>query len=116
MSVAHSFNPGAQDLISIMKTRRSVSKLILGHNSLGDAGCGELFQFLASDSGKKYKVSEIILGANDIRNEGLEALVNYLTGNRYLRAVYLQNVSLIAFIRNCAYVDIAPIIEQNISQ
>ena len=86
---------GARQLIDLIKVRRSVSKLVLGHNSLGDGGCKELFHFLSSDAGAVYKISEISLNSNDIRYEGMEAITDYLRGNKYLKVLYLQNVSII---------------------
>ena len=87
-------NVGAQEVIKQILARRSVTKLILGHNDLGDSGCEELFGFLNSDAGRNYKITHISLNSNGIGNAGLEAIAEYLEGNEYLRELFLQNVSI----------------------
>lgn len=77
-----------------MLSRRSVTKLILGHNTLGDEGCEELFGFLSSEAGRKYKIAEISLNSNHIGNRGLLAISRYLQDNTTLKELFLQNVSL----------------------
>lgn len=76
-----------------MLSRRSVTKLILGHNTLGDEGCEELFGFLSSEAGRKYKIAEISLNSNHIGNRGLLAISRYLQDNTTLKELFLQNVS-----------------------
>ncbi|KAI0667288.1 RNI-like protein [Trametes maxima] len=82
---------GAQEVIKDILSRRSVTKLILGHNELGDDGCEELFGFLSSDAGRKYKIVEISLNSNGIGNRGLLAISRYLRDNATLRELFLQN-------------------------
>ncbi|KAI0363160.1 RNI-like protein [Pilatotrama ljubarskyi] len=82
---------GAQDVIKDMLSRRSVTKLILGHNFLGDEGCEELFGFLSSEAGRKYKIAEISLNSNGIGNRGLLAISRYLRDNTTVKELFLQN-------------------------
>lgn len=70
-----------------------MTKLILGHNSLGSDGCEELFRFLCSEEGHRYKLSEISINSNGIGDRGLEAISEYLVGNQNIRELKLQNVS-----------------------
>ncbi|KAM5543498.1 hypothetical protein V8D89_002749 [Ganoderma adspersum] len=81
---------GAQEVIKQILARRSVTKLILGHNDLGDSGCEELFGFLNSDSGRKYKITHISLNSNRIGNRGLLAISRYLRDNTLLKELFLQ--------------------------
>ncbi|KAI0628574.1 RNI-like protein [Trametes polyzona] len=82
---------GAQEVIKDILARRSVTKLILGHNQLGDDGCEELFGFLSSEAGRKYKIGEISLNSNGIGNRGLLAISRYLQDNTHLKELFLQN-------------------------
>ncbi|KAJ6498113.1 hypothetical protein C8R47DRAFT_1009973 [Mycena vitilis] len=82
---------GAQEIISMISSRRLVTKLILGHNELSDDGCIVLFKFLASSVGRKYRIAEISLNSNSIGNRGLLAIAEYLQGNKVLRELFLQN-------------------------
>ncbi|KAH9852386.1 RNI-like protein [Lenzites betulinus] len=82
---------GAQEVLKDMLSRRSVTKLILGSNSLGDEGCEELFGFLSSDAGRKYKIGEISLNRNGIGNRGLLAISRYVQENITLRELFLHN-------------------------
>ncbi|KAI0659846.1 RNI-like protein [Cubamyces menziesii] len=82
---------GAQEVIKDILARRSVTKLILGHNYLGDEGCEELFGFLSSEAGRKYKIGEISLNSNGIGNRGLLAISRYLRDNTTLKELFLQN-------------------------
>ena len=86
-------NVGAQEVIKQILARRSVTKLILGHNDLGDSGCEELFGFLNSDAGRNYKITHISLNSNGIGNRGLLAISRYLRDNTSLKELFLQNVS-----------------------
>ncbi|RPD59142.1 hypothetical protein L226DRAFT_553623 [Lentinus tigrinus ALCF2SS1-7] len=61
-----------------MPDRRSVTKLILGHNDLGDSGCEELFGFLSSNTGCSYQISQIHLNTG---NRGLLDISRYLQDN-----------------------------------
>ena len=83
---------GAQEVIKTIRSRKSVTKLILGHNHLGDDGCRELFRFLCTEDGRRYRIAEISLNSNNIGNDGLEAIAEYLRGNEHLRELFLQNV------------------------
>lgn len=85
---------GAQEIIFLITSRRSVTKLVLGHNELGDDGCIVLFKFLASTVGQKHRISEISLNSNGIGNRGLLAISEYLVDNTSLKELFLQNVSL----------------------
>ena len=67
-------------------------KLILGHNKLADDGTRELFRFLCTEEGRKYRINEISLNANDIGDRGLEGIIDYLTGNMWLTDLFLLNV------------------------
>lgn len=70
-----------------------MTKLILGHNDLGDLGCEEIFGFLSSEAARKYKISHISLNSNGIGNRGLLAIGRYLRDNTTLKELFLQNVS-----------------------
>ena len=83
---------GAKQVIAMLAPRRQVTKLFLGHNSLSDSGCVELFHYLSSPEGKKYRLKEISLNANEIGNVGLEAIAKYINGNTELVELFLQNV------------------------
>ncbi|KAF7340240.1 RNI-like protein [Mycena venus] len=82
---------GAQEIISMISSRRFVTKLILGHNELSDDGCIVLFKFLGSAVGRKYQIAEISLNSNSIGNRGLLAIAEYLHGNKVLKELFLQN-------------------------
>ncbi|KAJ7051171.1 RNI-like protein [Mycena amicta] len=82
---------GAQRVISMISSRRAVTKLILGLNKLNDDGCVVLFKFLASELGRKYQIAEISLNTNGIGNRGLLAISEYLQGNQPLKQLFLQN-------------------------
>ncbi|KAJ6569694.1 hypothetical protein B0H10DRAFT_1880203 [Mycena sp. CBHHK59/15] len=82
---------GAQEIISMISSRRFVTKLILGHNELADDGCIVLFKFLTSSLGRKYQIAEISLNSNIIGNRGLLAISEYLQGNLVLKELFLQN-------------------------
>lgn len=77
----------------MIRTRRFVNRLIVGHNKLGDEGCCHLFNFLCSEGGRQYNLEEISLNANNIGDEGLLSMSDYLKGNKRLRELFLQNVS-----------------------
>ncbi|KAJ7451060.1 hypothetical protein FB451DRAFT_1566309 [Mycena latifolia] len=82
---------GAQEIISMISSRRFVTRLILGHNELSDDGCVVLFKFLTSSIGRKYQIAEISLNSNSIGNRGLVAISEYLQGNQSLKELFLQN-------------------------
>ncbi|KAJ7139394.1 hypothetical protein C8R44DRAFT_693839 [Mycena epipterygia] len=82
---------GAQEIISMISSRRFVTKLILGHNELSDDGCVVLFTFLTSSVGRKYQIAEISLNSNSIGDRGLYSIAEYLQGNQFLKELFLQN-------------------------
>ncbi|KAI0918343.1 hypothetical protein AcV5_002351 [Taiwanofungus camphoratus] len=82
---------GAREVIAAIKSRRLVTKLILGHNELGDDGCQTLFGFLSTEQGRRYHISEISLNSNRIGDRGLQAISEYLRDNSTLRELFLQN-------------------------
>ncbi|KAH9924075.1 uncharacterized protein B0H18DRAFT_1013373 [Fomitopsis serialis] len=82
---------GAREVISDIRARRNVTKLILGHNELGDAGCEVLFGFLSTEKGRQYPISEISLNSNGIGDRGLRTIIEYLRDNTSLRELFLQN-------------------------
>ncbi|KIL64097.1 hypothetical protein M378DRAFT_186832 [Amanita muscaria Koide BX008] len=82
---------GANAVILTIASRRVVKKLILGHIELGDSGCVILFQFLSSETGRRYEINEIRLNSNRIGDLGLAAIATYLSGNQALRELFLQN-------------------------
>ncbi|KAF8916475.1 hypothetical protein CPB85DRAFT_285899 [Mucidula mucida] len=82
---------GAQEIISMITSRRLVTKLILGHNQLGSAGCIVLFRFLSSAIGRKYRITEISLNSNEIGDEGLLAIAEHLKNDVFLKEFFLQN-------------------------
>ncbi|KAG2008332.1 hypothetical protein CC2G_013773 [Coprinopsis cinerea AmutBmut pab1-1] len=81
---------GAQEVISLISDRRTVTKLLLGHNELGDDGCTVLFRFLGSQIGRRYPIAEISLNSNKIGNQGLLAISQYLTQNAALKELFIQ--------------------------
>lgn len=83
---------GAEIIISMIKSRRFVHRLIIGHNELGDEGCRCLFQFLCSEEGRRYDIQEISINSNGIGDEGLLAMAEYLKDNKQIRELFLQNV------------------------
>jgi Ran GTPase-activating protein (RanGAP) involved in mRNA processing and transport len=80
---------GAQEIISTITSRPTVTKLILSHNTLEDDGCIVLFRFLGSDVGKTKRISEIKLAKNGIGDRGLLAISEFLKGNTVLKELYL---------------------------
>ncbi|KZT69098.1 RNI-like protein [Daedalea quercina L-15889] len=82
---------GALEVIQDIRARRNVTKLILGHNELGDAGCEVLFGFLSTDKGRQYPISEISLNSNGIGDRGLRSIIDYLRNNTSLKELFLQN-------------------------
>lgn len=82
---------GAREVITQIRSRQLVTKLILGHNELGDDGCETLFRFLHSPQGRGYPVAEISLNSNGIGDRGLLAISEYLKDNVTLKELFLQN-------------------------
>lgn len=88
---------GAREIIRDISSRRTVTKLVLGHNDLGDDGTVLLFTFLNSSSSRsgpiyKQTITEINLNGNAISNKGLQAITQYLQDNTALKDLTLQNV------------------------
>lgn len=68
---------GAEAIVKLLRTHRSIHHLILGHNALGDTGCIALFDYLRSEEGAKHRLKEISLNANGIGDKGLWAIARY---------------------------------------
>ncbi|KAF8471512.1 hypothetical protein JB92DRAFT_1937809 [Gautieria morchelliformis] len=83
---------GAEAILELLRVQRSVTHLILGHNSLRDTGCVALFDYLRSEEGKRHEILEISLNANQIGDAGLWAIARYLEYNNSLASLFLQNV------------------------
>jgi hypothetical protein len=83
--------PGAEAAIKTVSSRRSVTKLILGHNNLGDDGCSYLFEHLCSPELNKHPITEISLNSNGIQDRGLRSVAQYLKGNIRLETLFLQD-------------------------
>ncbi|EPQ52269.1 RNI-like protein, partial [Gloeophyllum trabeum ATCC 11539] len=81
---------GVKDIIKDIRSRRVVTKLILGHNDLGDDGCITLFDYLCSEEGRGYRIEEISLNSNNIGDRGLAAIADYLRDNHALKSLLLQ--------------------------
>ncbi|KDQ58812.1 hypothetical protein JAAARDRAFT_113968, partial [Jaapia argillacea MUCL 33604] len=82
---------GAGELIKMINSCHHVTRLILGHNQLGDEGTMELFTFLSSTEGRRHKIEEISLNSNKIGNQGLEVIIQFLRDNMDLCELFLQN-------------------------
>jgi hypothetical protein len=76
----------------MISSRRNVTKLTLAHNNFGEEGACELFQYLSSESGRKYKIAEISMYSTHMGDKGLAALAEYIEGNKWLRELSLQSV------------------------
>ncbi|CCM04772.1 uncharacterized protein FIBRA_06963 [Fibroporia radiculosa] len=82
---------GALEVISMIQSRHLVTKLILGHNELGDDGCEVLFDYLISEAGCGHGILEISLNSNQISDRGLYSISRFLQNNTSLRKLFLQN-------------------------
>ncbi|KAF8069085.1 RNI-like protein [Lyophyllum atratum] len=82
---------GAQQIISMITSRRVVYKLLLSRNHLEDNGCVALFTFLGSAQGMKHPISEIHLASNGIGNVGMLAIADYLRKRPHLKSLHLQD-------------------------
>lgn len=83
---------GANTIISTIRSRRLVNRLLIGYNRLGNDGCCALFGFLGSQEGQRHRIQELRIESNQIGDEGLLAIANYLLDNKYLQDLFLQNV------------------------
>lgn len=89
---------GARRVITLISSRKSVERLVLSHNKLGNEGCVVLCNFLRSTIGKRYAISEIYLDFNAIENEGLSAISEFLKDDQHLKKLSLLSVSWIVSI------------------
>ncbi len=93
---------GAESVIEELKSRKTVTRLLLGQNLLGDTGTEHLFDFLSSPEGKRFEIADISLNVNKIRDIGLRAIARYLAddsaGGYAVRELFLQGVSNTVFI------------------
>ena len=87
---------GARQVIDAISSRKLVAILTLSHIQLGDEGCEELFNYLCSAAGRKYKIVEIHLFSNHIGDRGLIAISEYLKGNSSLKDLLIQDVRIIS--------------------
>ncbi|KAI0071033.1 RNI-like protein [Panus rudis PR-1116 ss-1] len=81
---------GARRVINDISSRRIVNKLTLSYNRLGDAGVVELFRYLRSPEGQKYRIEEIHLARNDLGDDSLRAISEYVKDNTSLKELWLQ--------------------------
>ncbi|KIM86702.1 hypothetical protein PILCRDRAFT_815947 [Piloderma croceum F 1598] len=81
---------GAQEIISMISSRPTVTKLILTQNALRDDGCIMLFKFLCSDLGRTKRISEIRLAKNGLEDRGLLAISEYIKRNETLTELFLS--------------------------
>lgn len=77
-----------------ISARRVVHTLHVAHNGLGSAGVVDLFQWLVSAQGRRYRfqIEDIDLTDNRFGDEGLAAISNYLRDNRKLKTLVLTKV------------------------
>lgn len=94
---------GAEIVIEELKSRKTVTRLLLGQNLLGDKGTEHLFDFLSSPDGQRFEIADISLNVNKIGDIGLRAIARYLaddnTGGCAVRELFLQGVSNTFFYR-----------------
>ncbi|EKM57665.1 uncharacterized protein PHACADRAFT_26281 [Phanerochaete carnosa HHB-10118-sp] len=83
---------GAHWVCEAIAARSAVTTLNLPHHKLGDEGAMELFRWLCSGLGKKYRkqINNIDVSDNRIGDRGLAVISEYLLGNRSLRALTLS--------------------------
>lgn len=90
------FRTGAHTIISQLNSSRSITKLKLNNNRLGDDGVSALFAFLKSPAASRHRssISEIYLNDNDISCRGLRDIADYVNGDEVvLKTLWLANVS-----------------------
>ncbi|KAG1753604.1 uncharacterized protein EDB91DRAFT_1242587 [Suillus paluster] len=88
---------GAQSIISQLNSSRSITKLKLNNNRLGDDGVSALFAFLRSPAASRHRstISEIHLNDNGISCRGLRDIADYMDGNEVvLKILWLANNKL----------------------
>lgn len=84
---------GAGRIIEALSRLGAVGCLALRHNKLGDEGCVELLKYLRSEEGQRHEVAGILLDANNLGNVALDSIGGFLRGNKWLKELYLANVS-----------------------
>jgi hypothetical protein len=87
---------GAHTIISQLNTSRSITKLKLNSNRLGDDGVSALFTFLKSPAALRHRssITEIYLNNNGVGCRGLRDIADYMNGNEVvLKTLWLANVS-----------------------
>ncbi|KAG1862806.1 hypothetical protein DFJ58DRAFT_775269 [Suillus subalutaceus] len=85
---------GAHTIISQLNSSRSITKLKLNNNRLGDDGVSALFTFLKSPAASRHRrsISEIHLNDNGIGCRGLRDIADYVNGNEVaLKTLWLAN-------------------------
>ncbi|KAG2136665.1 hypothetical protein DEU56DRAFT_805257 [Suillus clintonianus] len=88
---------GAHTIISQLNSSRSITKLKLNNNRLGDDGVSALFTFLKSPAASRHRstISEIHLNDNGIGCRGLRDIADYVDGNEVvLKILWLANNKL----------------------
>lgn len=88
---------GAKSVIEELKSRKTVTRVLLGQNLLGDTGTEHLFGFLSSPEGRRFEIADISLNVNKIGDIGLRAIARYLAdgnaGGCAVRELFLQGAS-----------------------
>ncbi|KAG2154251.1 uncharacterized protein EDB93DRAFT_191166 [Suillus bovinus] len=85
---------GAHTIISQLNSSRSITKLKLNSNRLGDDGVYALFTFLKSPAASRHRtsISEIYLNDNGISCRGLRDIADYVNGDEVaLKTLWLAN-------------------------
>ncbi|KAG2069098.1 RNI-like protein [Suillus decipiens] len=85
---------GAHTIISQLNSSRSITKLKLNNNRLGDDGVSALFTYLKSPAASRHRssISEIHLNDNGIGCRGLRHIADYVNGNEVaLKTLWLAN-------------------------
>lgn len=85
---------GADTIISQLNSSRSITKLNLNSNRLGDDGVSALFTFLMSPAALRHRssITEIHLNNNGVGCRGLRDIADYVNGNEVvLKTLWLAN-------------------------